>query len=442
MATSRRVVVQAAAGAGAAVGLAACGAATGGQGASKAGGPPKLVTLSRIQSSSVKEAAWTETFQQAEKATGIKITVNVEPGGQPYWDKRQAEFASGVATGDITYNQPNWVLGGVVIGMFADLMPYFKQDKVDLSQYYKSDLDAWSWKGKYYGFPFQIEGETVFYNKTLLTAKGVPLPKADWTTDDLVQAAQRANDPAKNVFGLLVENSSIQYSFGTFVRLFGGQVFNEARDKALYGDDPKAIQGATYLTEFSTKYAVTPTAEATKALAQGARAMEGRLVAMAIGDVSRLGDIRSALGAENVDVAPTPRGPSGARSARLYSNDWSILSLSKARDAAWELLKWTHSKEGLSGPQLRAIGWPPVKWAGQSAAWLDQYKGTRIADVQKVWESNGHDQAELPEGAQALNIANEPLARAITGQVTTRDAMKESADKVNQLFSQRPAAWK
>jgi len=399
------------------------------------------VTLSKTQSSAAKEVAWSETFQQAEKSTGIKITVTVEPS-DTYWDKRQAEFAGGVTNADIIYNQPNWVLGGALAGMFADLMPYFKRDKVDLNQYYKNDLDAWSWKEKLYGFPFQIEGETVFYNKTLLTAKGVPFPKSDWSTDDLLQAAQRANDPAKNVFGLLVENTTIQYSFGTFIRLFGGPVFSDARDKALYGDDPKSIQGGTYLAELSTKYAVTPTAEATKALPQGTRAMEGRLVAMAIGDISRHQDIRNALGTENVDFTPTPKGPSGARSARVYSNNWSILSLSKARDAAWDLLKWTHSKEGLSGPQLRAIGWPPVKWASQAPVWMDTFKGTHIADVQKLWEASGHDQAELPEGSQALTIANEPLTRMLRGELTPRDAMKESADKVNDLFSKRPPAWK
>jgi multiple sugar transport system substrate-binding protein len=428
---------------GAIAGAAACGTAnSGGAGQSaKPGAAPKQITLSKTQSSPFKEQAWADTFAQAQKSTGVKITLAVEPG-DTYWDKRQAEFAGGTANADVIYNQPNWVLGGGLAGMFADLMPLFKRDKLDMSQYYKADMDSWTWKGKLYGFPFQIEGETVFYNKQLLTAKGVPFPKADWSTDDLLQAAQKVNDPANNHFGLLVENQTIQYSIGTFIRLFGGQVFTEARDKALYGDDGNALKGFQYEVDLPNKYQVIPTADATKTLPTGTRAMEGRLVAMAIGDISRHQDIRNALGAENLDFAPTPKGPTGIRSARVYSNDWSILSLSKAQDAAWEVLKWTHSKEGMSGPQLQAIGWPPVKWASQTPQWIEPFKNSHVADAQKLWETNGHNQAVLPEGAQALTIANDALGRAIRGEITARDALKESADKLNQLFSQRPPAWK
>src|SRR5262249_8634495 len=157
-------------------------------------------------------------------------------------------------------------------------------------------------------------------------------------------------------------------------------------------------------------------------------------VAMAVGDISRNVDVRAALGAENVDFAPTPKGPAG-RSARVYSNDWSVLSLSKAQDAAWSVLQWTHSKAGMAGRQLQAIGWPRVKWASQLPQWQEPFKGTRIADVQKVWDANGHNQAVLPEGAMALTLANEALARAVRGELPIRDAMKESADKLNQLFA-------
>ena len=292
--------------------------------------------------------------------------------------------------------------------MFADLLPYFKRDKVDMSQYYKNDLDAWSWKDKLYGFPFQIEGETVFYNKTLLTAQGVPFPKADWSTDDLVQPRSAPPTRPRTSLGCWWRTPLSSTPLGRSSGSSAARSSTKRATRRSTATTSSRSRAASYLTEFTTKYAVTPTADATKALPQGTRAMEGRLVAMAIGDVSRHQDIRNALGAENVDFAPTPKGPGGPL-ARVYSNNWSILSLSKARDTAWEVLKWTHSKEGLSGAQLRAIGSQPVKWASQAPVWMDQFKGTHIADVQKLWETDGHDQAELPEGSQALTIANEPL---------------------------------
>jgi hypothetical protein len=37
---------------------------------------------------------------------------------------------------------------------------------------------------------------------------------------------------------------------------------------------------------------------------------------------------------------------------------------------------------------------------------------------------------------------NGPLTRALAGEVGTRDALRESAAALNELFSRRPAAWK
>ena len=105
----------------------------------------------------------------------MKVTVNTQPSDS-YWDNRQAEFAGGVANADVMYNQPNWVLGGALAGMFVDLMPMFLRDELDLAQHYKAALDSWTWKGKLYGLPFQIEGETVSFIKQLLLAKGAKLP--------------------------------------------------------------------------------------------------------------------------------------------------------------------------------------------------------------------------------------------------------------------------
>ncbi|HEV2126208.1 MAG TPA: hypothetical protein VGW38_25915 [Chloroflexota bacterium] len=72
---------------------------------------------------------------------------------------------------------------------------------------------------------------------------------------------------------------------------------------------------------------------------------------------------------------------------------------------------------------------------------MDQFKGTRIHDLQDVWRSGGHNQVVLPEGDVAIKTMNDPLARAVKGEITTRDAMRESAEALNVLFAQRPKEW-
>jgi hypothetical protein len=101
-----------------------------------------------------------------------------------------------------------------------------------------------------------------------------------------------------------------------------------------------------------------------------------------------------------------------------------------------------YSKEGAVAPQITAISWPPLVWAAGTPQWLDQFKGTGVADVARAWESGGHDILVLPEGSKAWTVMNDPLNRALKGEAGTREAMQESARQLDELFRQRPAAWK
>jgi len=59
-----------------------------------------------------------------------------------------------------------------------------------------------------------------------------------------------------------------------------------------------------------------------------------------------------------------------------------------------------------------------------------------------VWETGGHDLIVVPEGDKAWSTMNTPMNQALRGEIATRDAMRESARQLNELFAQRPAAWR
>jgi hypothetical protein len=87
------------------------------------------------------------------------------------------------------------------------------------------------------------------------------------------------------------------------------------------------------------------------------------------------------------------------------------------------------------------MGWPPILWAGEAPIWADQFKGTRVGDLIKVWTTAGHNQVVLPEGDLALMNMNPPLMRALNGEAGVREALRDSQDKVNALFAMRPKEW-
>jgi multiple sugar transport system substrate-binding protein len=403
----------------------------------------KAITWSCYNLGDARIKAFNDTWQMAEKATGVTINP-VWTGGADYWTKAQAAFAGGVAPADIMVNQDNWVVNGGLSGLFLDLAAFMRRDKMDPTQFYTSGLDEWAWKGKQWALPFQEEGEVVFYNKNIFDRKGVPYPKKDWTYDDLLAAARQTNDPANKAFGIDIgDGRSVPQGMSSYMLGYGGKVLNAAKDQALYGDDPKSIAGAQYAVDFVTKWQYGPTAEALKTLPKGKQPFDVGMVAIEINDFYRWADIKPSVGIANVGLAPMPKGPSGVQSAEVSGNAWSILSLSKAQDAAWSALSWTLSKEGLlNTPQLQALGWPSIIWAANSPQWMDQFKGTTIKDVSDVWATGGHSILPLPEGDKAWSVMQKPLDDAFGGKLTVTNAMQQSANDLNALFSQRPAAWR
>ena len=242
-------------------------------------------------------------------------------------------------------------------------------------------------------------------HKAAFDRKGVKYPSKDWTVDELLRISQQLTDPSAGTYAIQIEPNRIESSMGTFMRNFGGRIFNEARDKTLYADDVNAIRGAEFDVDLHTRHQVAPAPRVISALPAGTRGMESKLVAMVIGDISRRQSIMDALGFDNVDFVPPPKGPGRTHAAYVYGNAWSMLRLSKSQDASWTVLRWLHTKEGFSGPQLRAIGsasrhlgvWnPAVAGAGQGETGRGAAK--RLGDRRLLRVSSGGNRGD--PGAQ------------------------------------------
>jgi multiple sugar transport system substrate-binding protein len=406
---------------------AACGTSTTPAPAGAISGP-KEITWIGYQSDAVRQGLFEQSFKAGGAANGVAVTVNWE-ASPDYWTKRQAEFAGGSTSGDVMVLNNDWVIPGGLAGMFVDHNEYMKRDKVDPKQYYGAALNSWAWKGKQWAIPLQAGGEMVLYNKKLFDAKGVKHPSKTWTYDEFMAACQKLNDPANGKYAVDVQQNGLHYMMGTFVLNFGGKLLNDAKDKALYGDDTNAIEGASLDVDLTVRYKYTPPPEVRQSLGT-TPPFDAEVAAMEINGSFRHTPARTAIGVANLDFAPPPKGR--AQTATVGGNGWAMATQSKAKDAAWRVLKWLHTKEGMLGPQLKAVSWPPVVWAAAAPEWLEIFKGTHIDDVSQVWATNGHDLMVLPEGSKAWTAANTPMSAAL----------QDSARALNELFSQRPAEWK
>lgn len=447
---SRRAAVRAAAAgmavaAGAAV-AAACGAgpgtSAGKEAAGQPSGPPRRIVFVKT-GDPTRDDLWQAQFAQATRATNVTVDLEIDPDAANFYSKRVAEFAAGTSNFDVMTNAVNHVKPLGLKGILADLNPMWKRDKWDTGMYYKADLESWSWKTRLWAMPFQFGGETWMYNKQLFDAKGVKYPTKDWTYDDLLAICQKLNDPGNNVYAIQVGQDTLQYMFGTFIRNFGGKVINDTLDKALYGDDANALRGAEYNVDLHQKHKVAWTTALLKSIPTNTTPMRSQQGAIEVNGLGSYVAIAQSIGMQNLDFLPPPKGPTGIQSVRVAGNAWSVLALSRNLEAAWTVLKYLHTREGMLGPQLEAISWPPLIWAGTDPKWADRFKGSRIEDVRANWQKNGQNQLTgVPEGDTVLADMNAPLTQALNGEIATRDALRLSADKANAVFAQRPPEWR
>lgn len=143
-------------------------------------------------------------------------------------------------------------------GHLMDLTPY-----LDAGRFTKSAIEAASWQGKIYSAPFGSSCPVLFYNKKLLREAGIAFPPADvakrWTWEELVEAAKKLTDPAKNQWGFSFEQQERPYMLLPLAQSLGGVALSPDGFKASgYIDSPPFIEAYSFMQKLYTEWKVSP----------------------------------------------------------------------------------------------------------------------------------------------------------------------------------------
>lgn len=428
--------------------LAACGVTGNGASAappsSSANAAPVTVELRHNGVSDAQMAKWRPVFEAAQAQLPKYITLHATFETDKMWDKLQVEHAGGTGP-DVVYNQVNWYITGGVNGIFHSLNTYMARDKVKRESYNPGAMRSWIWKDKVYALPYSAGGETAFLNKRLFQEMALPLPKVTWTWDELLTAAQKLTkgEGLNKQFGVVLFNNALQITQGTWMLNNGGQVLNEARDKALYGDDPKSIAAFEWLVNLRVKHGVEPkneekTPNPSKPNTTLQPFNEGR-AAIEIGRFSRYNEWIDVLGKDQIEIMPVPVGPSGRRVSAVGTNGWSVGGHTEVPDAAWEVVKWLTGPQGQSGVGADAVGVPALISAASDPQFLKRYAGTKAQQTFAAWSKDSHDYFVNPDATEAWKAHTKEAAAAFDGTKTPREALRDSAAALNIIFDRRPA---
>jgi multiple sugar transport system substrate-binding protein len=370
---------------------------------------PEIVYLNPtddVEQLNVQQAI-TDAFMQAHPEVKVRIEALAWDG---YWEKLQTMIAGGVAP-DMFRMDYVYMAVYASKGVPIALDDYVKAE-IDTSQFaegYEMVFQAYSYEGKQYALPQDVNTQVLFYNKQLFDEAGVDYPNESWKWDpetggDFLEAAKALT--SGDVFGYSQE--WYWEPLSPWLWENGGDWHNEDRTQSTMSD-PKTIAGIQFLADLLLTHNVSPTPAqmagrgAVDMFNTGAVAMyqSGRWMTPTLRAIEDL----------DWDVAVLPEGVAG-RATTLGGTASCISNQSKHPDETWQYAKWYLTGDAqtmiadmaLSTPLLKSVleskefmeSTPPQNngvWL-QSMAWIrpmpvtvnfDEVNDIRETELTEVW---------------------------------------------------------
>jgi multiple sugar transport system substrate-binding protein len=311
-------------------------------------GKPGVTTLRLVAWGNEKEEKnFRSLIADFEKShPGIKVELQITPYLRVF-DKLMISTAGGRPP-DVSRVSSTWFHPCAAKGLFEDLDPYVKKDKdFDLSDFYPQTIDAWGkYNGKLYCIPTDIDICAMYYNKELFDKSGIPYPDWSWDWDKYLEVAKKLS---------VSDSSGKRIRWGTATNPFWESYVYQNCGTVLSDDlkrctlnEPAAYKALQWESDLINKYHVVPTAEDI-AQVSALKLFEAGKIAMFISG-SWCAELQ--LEKDKVtfpyDVAPLPKGKK--RVSFFGGAAYAVMSRSKNKDAAWELVKW------MTGPEYQRRG--------------------------------------------------------------------------------------
>jgi len=166
-----------------------------------------------------------ELFQQEHP--DIEVELQVTPFST-YWTRIQTSITGGGAPDVFWMNGPN-IQRFAHHGMLLPLSGRLADDGVDLAADHPANLvDLYAYQGEQFGIPKDYDCISLYYNRELFDAAGVPYPDETWTWDTVRDAVPEFRDTARRRYGI---SSALDRQRNLYPTIFqnGGAVIVDGR---------------------------------------------------------------------------------------------------------------------------------------------------------------------------------------------------------------------
>lgn len=377
-----------------------------------------------------QEPGLKEILTDFTEETGIKTKLTVVKWDE-YWTMLEAG-AQGGSLPDVFWMHSNESERYMSNDMLLDLTDKIAEsDKIDPENYPEDIWGLYTYDDKYYAVPKDVDTIALWYNKTMFDEAGLAYPTADWTWDDVSEAAKKLTKDDGSQYGLAVRNDNNQAGYYNLVYDNGGYIINEDKRKSGW-DDPKTIEAMKTL-EGWIKDGVMPSIETMSENGEDVLFQSGKAAMVLQGSWMVAAYRDNEYTAANCDLVELPKNAETGRRASVYNGlGWAAAANGEHTEEAWKLLEYLGSEEAQK--KQAELGVTMSAYKGTSDAWA------KSADFNLQAYLNMMDDMEIRPYSKTTvtweNEDNEILKSVYTGEKTMEEACKEMADQMNEKLAE------
>jgi multiple sugar transport system substrate-binding protein len=306
-------------------------------------------------------------FHQAKPNITVKVEVS---DWDSYWTKLKTLLSADTPPDVFAMDAPLY-LDYQSRGVLLNLQSYLDKNPDMLKGVYPQTLDAYKTADGMYGLPRDFQTIVLFYNKDMFDAAGVAYPTADWTYEDLRNAAKQLtkdsdNDGKIDQYGFYSDLWDMELIWSEAIWAYGGDVINADHTKTLIGE-PKAREAWQLFHDMMFEDKSWPDTNVAGEYG-GDPFLAGVAAMTTIGHWAVPGYAEVKF---KWDVAPMPKGPAG-QATSVNSAGFVVGKASKNPDAAFEFLKYVLSEPAQKRLAELGFACPVLKSVAESDAFLKQ----------------------------------------------------------------------
>jgi len=314
-----------------------------------------------------QEAGITTVLRDFTEQTGIRVNVQITPWDQ-YWTLLEAA-ATGSVLPDVFWMHSNQVIRYSSNGMLMDLTDRIARSSIANMSNFPNDLvQLYSYNGKNYGIPKDMDTIALWYNRTMFDEANLPYPDDTWNWDTLRDTARKLTTADRFGFLSAISNQEIYYNF-----IFQNNGWVISDDKKTSGfDDPRTIEAIQFLVDMvreGTSPGLNITAENT-----GEALFQSGTVAMAFFGSWMFSSFSANENiSANCDLVVLPSGRDGHRASVYNGLGWVAASNTRHPEEAWKLLEFFSRQDiqqrlSASGIAISAFNGTGADWANHNTS--------------------------------------------------------------------------